>query len=200
MPSEDEVITGSVAITEADLVRGIGDHSAFYRLRWFIAVMFVAAAAVVILLGSSGPLAQWAPTGSCLGLVCVWAFVAPKFAAKKILGQLVRAGDNQVFYRFDGEGGTIRASGSTTTFAYRVVTRVRESATTLFVTVGNASTSIVPKRAFSPADLARLQAVLAANVKTEKAGSGKVFKLVVVWAALVFAFVVVWQLLNARPR
>ncbi len=201
MPADDEVITGSVSITEADLARGIGDHSAFFRLRWFITIMFAAACALIVFSGMSGPLEQWAPTGLCLAFVCLWAFIAPRLAARKMLRALVKGGDAQVLYRFDGEGGTIRASGSTSTFAYRVVSRVRESPTTLLLTVGSGSTSIVPKRAFSPADLTRLQALLAAHVKSEKAArSGTAFKLALVWVALVFVFVVVWQLLNARPR
>jgi hypothetical protein len=199
MSSDDGVINGSIAITESDLAQGIAALSAYFRLRWFLVLMFVAMVVGVAASGMADSGSRWAPSGAAFGFLCVWAFIAPKLTARKILRGLVKAGDNQVLYRFDAEGGTIRASGSTTTFAYRVLTRVRESPTTLFLTVGTATTSIVPKRAFSPDDLARLQQLLAANVKTEKlAGSRKTLKIVLVWLALVFVFVVVWQVLNAR--
>jgi YcxB-like protein len=200
MSSDDDVINGSIAITEADLVQGIAALSAYFRLRWFLVAMFVVMAVVLAASGMAGSGSQWAPSGGAFGFLCVWAFIAPKLTARKILRGLVKAGDNQVLYRFDADGGTVRASGSTTTFAYRVLTRVRESPTTLLLTVGTASTSIVPKRAFSPADLTRLQQLLAANVKTEELkGSRSALKIVLVWVALVFVFVVVWQFLNAAP-
>jgi hypothetical protein len=199
MPPEDEVINGSIGITEADLTRGIQDHSAFFRLRWFMLVMFAAASAVVLFSGMAVPLSQFAPQGLCFAFICTWAFVSPRLSARKMLRTLVKAGDNQILYRFDAEGGTVRASGATSTFAYRVLTRVRESATTLHLTFGSGATTLIPKRAFSPADLARLQALLAQYVKNEKTtGSGRALKLVFVWLALVFAFVVIWQFLNAR--
>jgi hypothetical protein len=201
MADGDEVISGSIAITETDLVQGIVALSAYFRLRWFFLVVFVAMGGVLAASGMSGSGGQWAPSAVCFGFLCVWSFLAPKLAARKILRGLVKAGDNQVLYRFDAEGGTIRASGSSTTFAYRVLTRVRESPTTLLLTVGTASTSIVPKRAFSPGDLARVQQFLTANVKNEKlSGSGRAFKIALLWLALVFAFVVVWQFLGAHPR
>jgi hypothetical protein len=199
MPTDDGVINGSIAITEADLTQGIAALSTYFRLRWFFLVLFVAMIGGLVASGMDGAGGRWVPSGACFGFFCVWAFIAPKLAARKVLRGLVKGGDTQVLYRFDAEGGTIRASGSTTTFAYRVVTRVRESPATIFLTVGAGSTSLVPKRAFSPEDLGRLQQSLAANVKTEQLpGSRNVLKIVLVWIALVFVFVVVWQVLNAR--
>jgi hypothetical protein len=201
MSSDDGVvINGSIAITEADLVQGIAALSAYFRLRWFLIAVF---GVMILALGASGMAgsgSQWAPSGAVFGFLCVWAFIAPKLGARKILRGLVKAGDNQVLYRFDAEGGTIRASGSSTTFAYRVLTRVRESPTTLLLTVGTASTSIVPKRAFSPDDLARLQQLLAANVKAENLrGSRNALKIALVWVVLVVVFVAVWQFLSSAP-
>jgi hypothetical protein len=199
MAPEDDVITGSIAITEKDLVRGISDAFAIFRLRWFIAAVFGGSLALVVVMsGTRGSLGQWGPSAFCLVFFGGWVFAGPRLAARKVLRGLVKGGDNQVLYRFDGEGGTIRASGTTSSFAYRIVSRVRETSTTLLLTLGAGSTSIVPKRAFSPGDLDRLRQLLAAHVRTEKTGGGKALKLVVVWVALVFVFVVVWQFLNAR--
>jgi YcxB-like protein len=201
MPTDDGVINGSIAIDEADLLQGINALSAYFRLRWFFVASLVVMAAGLVVSGAVGSGGPWFPSGALYSFLCVWAFVAPKLAARRILRGLVKAGDNQVLYRFDAEGGTIRASGSTSTFAYRVLTRVRESRTTLLLTVGTGSTAIVPKRAFSPDDLARLQQVLAANVKTEKpSGRRNAFKIGFVWLLLLLAFIAVWQFLNAGPR
>ncbi len=170
MSAEEQVITGSVAITEADLAQGIGALSTYYRLRWFILLAFLAMLGA-LRATATVPVQQWGAYAAIFGLFCVWVFFSPRLAARKLLRVLVKAGDNQVLYRFDAEGGTVRASGATTTFAYRVLTRVRESRATLFLTIGAGSTSLVPKRAFSPEDLARLRQLLAANVKKiEKVG------------------------------
>jgi hypothetical protein len=201
MPPEDEVITGSVAITEKDLAQGITGAIAFFRMRWFLAAMFGGALAFLVAInGTKASLGQWAPSGLLLVFFGAWVFAGPRLAARKLLRALIKGGDNQVLYRFDGEGGTIRASGTSSSFAYRIVSRVRETSTTLLLTLGAGSTSIVPKRAFSDSDLERLRQLLATHVKPEKAGGRKPIKLIAIWVALIVVFLVVWQLLNNGPR
>jgi hypothetical protein len=201
MSSPDEVISGSVAITEADLTRGVTEASSLYRARWIYlglaALVFAIAAGTGSLVWSTSNL----PALTGITVFYLLLFVGPRLAARKLFRAMVKAGDSQVLYRFDAEGVTIRASGVTTTFAYRLLAQFRSSGSALLLTTNAGSTTIVPHRAFSAPDLERVHALLGAEVKrAPPRGLAKPAKLIILWVALVFAFVVVWQFLNARPR
>jgi hypothetical protein len=201
MSPSDEVISGSVAITEADLTRGVTEASALYRGGWIYLGLSGVVLAIAVATGSIVWSQANVPAFTFMVVFYLLLFVGPRLSARKLFRALVKAGDNQVLYRFDSEGVTIRAAGVTTTFAYRLLSQFREGAATLLLTTNAGSTTIIPKRAFATPDLDRVRALLSVEVKRAPArGLAKPIKLVIFWLALVFAFVVVWQFMNARPR
>src|SRR5262249_36944173 len=125
-------------------------------------------------------------------------FVAPRLTARRILRALTKAGDGDVTYRFDPEGGTIRASGSTTSFAYRARTKAREGKTAFLLYPNPLVANIVPKRAFSAEGMERVRSYITANVPTKR--TPRVAKIFLIWIALIVGFVVLWQFLNTGGR
>jgi hypothetical protein len=57
---------------------------------------------------------------------------------------------------------------------------------------------LVPKRAFTDADQARLRAELTARVPVHKSPGGGAKRVVILWLALVLVFLGIWQLLSAK--
>lgn len=201
MVSEDEVVTGSIGLTERDLVLGVREISNLFRFRWLLLALTSVMFGIAAVSNSSVCAAHNLPELVGLGVFYLAIFAGPRWSARRLYRSLIKAGDSQVFYRFDAQGVTIRASGQTTSFAYRLLSRFRETAATFLLKRDGGLTTIVPKRAFADAEVSRLRALLSAEVKHEPGrGLGRAGKLVVLWVALVFAFVVMWQFLNARPR
>jgi hypothetical protein len=134
-----------------------------------------------------------------LGYV-LFMFLAPRLNARRQLRAMARAGDTNVTYRFDGEGITIRSAGATSTLAYRRLVKVVQGRTALLLYTTDHVANIVPLRAFSADELARLRAFLPTEAKPKKLRSAT--RLVILWVALVFTFLVVWQFLTAQapPR
>lgn len=201
MSPADEVVSGAVAITHADLTRGVRDAVMLYRARWLCLGLFVA---LMVAAGVTGSMV-WS-VKNVLPLVgasvfYVFLFVGPHLTGRRLYRALIKGGDNQVMYRFDAEGVTIRASAVTTTFAYRLLSRFRETRSMFLLTTNSGMTTIVPKRAFAASDLQRVRGLIPVEVKREAGrGLARPVKFFVLWLALIIAFVVVWQLLNARPR
>ena len=190
-------MTGTVAVTETDLTRGIIEASPVFRMRWILIAIF---SAIVAAYGATGSLMQ-----STYGVVYavgmaaffVYLLVAPRLRARKARARLVRAaGDNRVVIRFDAEGVTVAGVGETDTdaIAYRDLVWFRENATTLVVSVNGAPLTI-PKRAFAADDLPRARRWLAAQVKFERGPDGSVAGLML-GLALIVALLLAWQFLN----
>jgi hypothetical protein len=193
---QDSPIIGRVGLTEADLRRPIVEMSLWTRLRWGYVALWIAFGSVLV--QGQGPVTDWLPQMIAMGVFAGFLFYRPWLAARRSLAALVRAGDSEVIYRFDEDGVTIRASGSTTTFAYRTLTKVKEGTTALLLYSDPAVASIIPKRAFAPADLERVRALVAPHAKPEPLRAFP-WKGVLIWLGLVFVAMVVWQLMNAHP-
>jgi hypothetical protein len=198
MAEEENVITGHVELQEADLRSAILEASAMFRRRWW----YVVAAGALLLGGPATgrglpPLRSMAPSLAGCAAFLALLFIAPRLSARRALNALTKAGDANVYYRFDPEGVTIRAPGSTAAFAYRTVNRVREGKQTLLLYGLGGVANMVPKRAFAPAELARVSALLAANVEVQKSRLFPAWRLAL-WAIAIVASLVVFKLLQAR--
>jgi YcxB-like protein len=189
-----DIVTGTLELEERDLHAGIVDSSWFLRARFAIAailafsygtVAFTSHAPVSQMLGQMLP-------GAVLVLVL---FVTPGMRARRLLESLAKGGDRHASFRFDGDGVTFRTAGSTTTSAYRSISEYREGKASFLVYHSPGVANVIPKRAFSPGDLARVSALLAANVKGKRQRS--VGKIVILWFACILTFLVVWQFLSA---
>jgi YcxB-like protein len=100
-----------------------------------------------------------------------WTFFRLWYGARRIHSAVVRGGDDEVIYRFEGDGVTMRGPGSTTSLALRTLVRVKEGKTAFMLYVNPYVANIVPKRAFAPADVDRVRALLAMHVRVEQVGS-----------------------------
>jgi hypothetical protein len=194
-PVETAPVIGSIEMDEKVLTPAIAQMSPLYRLRWLVPLwgtFFV----VFMALGTS-PRTMAVPMAFTV-VVLALLLITPRLTARRLVEAIARGGDRHVSYRFDDEGITIRAAGATTTFAYRKLVRVREIKTALLLYTTHQIANIIPKRAFSDSDLARVRAFLAPYTKAQKRGA--TVKLVVLWLALVVAFLVLFQLVLAPSR
>jgi hypothetical protein len=156
--AEAAPVTGTIELDERDLAPAIVRMSPIYRIRWLV-VLWVAFSATYSALG--GTISKALLPVVMSAAFAVFLFAWPRLTARRLVRSIAHGGDAHVAYRFDHEGLTIRAAGVTTTLAYRQLVRVREVRTALLLYTTSQLANIVPKRAFSQADLPRVRAFLA---------------------------------------
>jgi len=193
MNDETEVVTGDLELEERDLHAAILDTSWLLRARFGIAAILAFSYGTLAFMGHAHLQDLFGPL-LCGAVLVAALFVTPNLRARKLLEALAKGGDRRASFRFDGEGVTFRTAGSTTTSAYRSIAEYREGKAAFLVYHSPGVANVVPKRAFSPADLARVSALLAANVKAKRGGNAS--KILIVWFALILVFMVVWQFLS----
>ena len=194
--TDPSVIVGTVRLTERELRTPIVEMSWLYRWRRIITVIAAINVGSFTFMGAS--LRENYQPLLCLGVFLALLYAGPWIAARRILRALTRGGDADVSYRFDDEGVTVRSAGATASFAYRRLIKAREGSTAFLLYCSPMVANIVPKSAFAAGEVDRVRALIAAHV-APKPLRGRGGKILIVWLVLVFAFVVVWQLLNARP-
>jgi hypothetical protein len=198
-PTEpSEPVVGTVQLTKNDLLGPLTQLSWLFRARVGISFILFFSVAVLWFAAAGRSAAQFLPQLLFGGLFTAYLFIAPRITAHRVFAAIARAGDTNASYRFDQDGVTIRSAGSTTSFAYRKLVQVREVKTALLLYTTPQIANIVPKRAFSVDGLDRLRALLATHVKTPIRRLGSGTRLVILWAALVLAFLVTWQFLSSR--
>jgi hypothetical protein len=195
MPAERAPIEGRLRMTEEDVLDGLHGMMPFLRVRWIYLTIILAAA---IFGASSGWLLKsplsFLPFLGLNGFLVALSFFGPKSSARKI-ARALRLDEGDVTFRFDGEGVSQHAPGSTSTTAYRVIPGWREVKGAFLLTCGPNAANIVPKRAFAPGDVERVRALLAENVKPAPVPGRKgLRRMFTIWLLLIVAFFVVWQL------
>jgi hypothetical protein len=167
-------IFGCARLSEAEVREALIRTSPVLRFRW--AILAVSAVGVVLAVprfdgkGPNGWL-DIAPFIVVLAVFFTMILLGPRTNARKILKAL--GAEGEIDYRFDGEGMTIRAPGTSSTVSYRVITRYRETALTFLVYSSPGLANVVPKRAFAGADVDGVRALLEANVRPAGATEGK---------------------------
>jgi len=103
-----------------------------------------------------------------------------------------------VAFRFDAEGMSIDAPGRKHTLAWATLVHCLEAPESFLVYTTPAAVMVVPKRAFSATDQARLRTLLAELVPKRPLRGVKLFALrtLVLWVVLVLAFLAIWQFLE----
>jgi hypothetical protein len=192
----NDIITGTLELEERDMHAAIIDSSWLLRARFGIAAILAFSYGMLFFTSRVNVNQMFGPV-LCGAVLVATLFVTPRTRARKLLESLAKGGDRHASYRFDGEGLTFRTAGSTTTSAYRTIAEYREGKAAFLVYHSPGVAHVIPKRAFSPEDLARVSARLAANVKAKRGGMAT--KILVVWFAAILFFMVVWQLLNRAP-
>jgi hypothetical protein len=197
-PAATEAITGSMSVTEADLVTVIVEGSGIFRVRWTCGAL---------LAGGLLPYVATAPghvpmSGTSVATYFVVAFgylfLMPRVHGRRSFSGVVAAGDKGVSYHLDDEGLTVRGAGTTSTMAYRVFSQVREAKTAFFVGTGDNPAAIsIFKKAFSSDDVKRLRALLATHLKVDR-GLSKA-SIIALLAFGMLPLVFLWQCLMT-PR
>jgi hypothetical protein len=196
MESAVEPILGTLELDEADLRAGIVQSSGVLRARLGIVLVVAFCYSMLGLMNGGVPLTQNLPSMLVGAAFVAVLFASPRWRARQLLRALAAGGDRHASFRFDAEGVTYRTAGSTTTTSYRSLVEYRETKSSFLVYASPGIANIVPKRAFSPSDVARVGALLAANVKRKRARGGT--RLVILWFSLILFFLVVWQFLSAK--
>jgi hypothetical protein len=197
-----ETVTGTLELQESDLRAAIIESSWPIRARFgILAVVALCYGALAV--SEPSTVKQMLPSLLAIGAFLVVLFITPSRRARKLLEVVAKGGDRHASYRFDADGLTLRTAGATTTAAYRSLSEYREGKTSFLIYSSPGVANVVPKRAFSPADLATVSALLAANVKRTRGRSAS--KIIILWFALILMFLVVWQFLSnqaptPRPR
>jgi hypothetical protein len=160
----DETISGTLELEESDLHAAIIDTSPLLRARFAIAAVLALSYVLLAFVAHAARRDMVGPI-ICGAVLAGTLFLTPKVRARQLLEALTKGGDRHASFRFDGEGVTFRTAGSTTTSAYRSLVAYREGKTAFLVYQSPGVANVIPKRAFSPEDVARVSARLLASVK-----------------------------------
>jgi len=191
-------IVGLTTVTADDLVPAIALLPLF-RQRW----IFLAAAGGLVLmfmLLNNGPPAGLIPFIVFTTLFQAFMFLGPRYLARR---SITTMSSHIVRYRLDPDEIGISNAGTTVTRRWDLLERYVETGSAFLIWVGPSAIQIVAKRAFAPHELAWLRAQLASSAG-RRAGRPRApsrsLRLGLLWAALVMAFLVMWQLLQLRQR
>jgi hypothetical protein len=187
-----EPVVATISLTEEDIRAGIIESSGLYRARWLVALLLIGESVLLPALG----IPFTSISSLLIGAVvfAAFTFLMPWRSARRQVGRLRAAGDTNVTYRFDAEGLTTRSAGASSTVAYRRLVKTKVGKKTLLLSFHDHVANIIPLRAFSGDELARVLAFLPPNAKAKKIAT---WRPILIWIALVFVFLVVWQFLSA---
>jgi len=200
-------IIGTTTVTADDLAPAIALLPLF-RHRW----LFLAAAGALVIMFvvmNDGRPAGLVPFIVFTALFQGFMFLGPRYLA----GRSIRAmASHIVRYRLDPDEIGISNAGTTVTRRWDVLERFAETGSAFLIWVGPSAIQIVAKRAFAPHELAWLRTQLtstagqSAAARTATGGRersrapSRALGTGLLWAALMAAFLVIWQLMQARRR
>jgi hypothetical protein len=107
-----------------------------------------------------------------------------------------------VDFRFDAAGVTIDAPGRKATTAWSALARSIETPEAFAIYTTPATVMLVPKRAFSAEDQARLRALLSKLVPNQPLRGVKLYSLrtLVIWVVALVGFLAVWKFLSPGAK
>ena len=159
-----------------------------------LAVCAALLAVSVLLVGRQPWLAGFAgAVGLVFGFLGIWHSAGPRYLGRQHI-QGLNEDEIPVRFRFDQEGMTISGSWGTSFYRYCGIHSYTERGSAILVQTGPMLRMVVPKRAFSPADLETVRGLLKSRVKP-RAGSvepqpGLVWRYVALWVAIVLLLLV----------
>lgn len=160
MSNDAKPVSVKVTLTEQDLADGITAMSVFHKVRWLIVALLVV---VNVVAWRTGALASRDTLGAQVITFVVFvgfAFWGPRLSARRQFAAMTKAGELDVTYTFDAEGVTIHSSGGATSVAYRELVKVVRGKAALLLYTARQVARVVPLRAFSDEDRARVLAWL----------------------------------------
>jgi len=163
-------IVGISRLSEAEVRDALIDGNPLWKYPW--PVFAVTAALAVYLVPSfswSMETARYSPFLILVGVFWWWLLLGPRNEARGKMAML-GAAEGDIQYHLEDEGMVIVAPGAAGTVLYRDITDCRETELVFRVTSLGA-TNIVPKRAFRPADLEAVRALLNARVRPARSST-----------------------------
>jgi len=197
---EGRVIEGHVALTEEDF------SSAWRFLPQMRSMVAVSIWIVVLIPGLASVSAAWMggrawPYGVG-ALLCggALAFGLRRGRARWARSSLeLLRGSEGVLFRFDDKGFLLKSPGRESQLAWDTLYRCIETVSAFLIYTAPQVVAVVPKRAFTPAEQADLQALLRERIRPAPlAGVFRPGRLLLLWLALVIAFLAIWQFLNPK--
>jgi hypothetical protein len=151
--------------------------------------------ASVLLLGRHAWLAGFAGAlGLLFGFLGIWHTAGPRYLARQFIRGL-NEDEFPVRFRFDQDGMTISGTWGSSFYRYSGIHSYTEHRSKILVQTGPVLRTVVPKRAFSSADLEIVQALLRSRVKpratsAEPSGASLTVRYVALWVAIVLLLLV----------
>jgi hypothetical protein len=198
--SDGDVILGATRLTEKDLRDGITAMSPMIGARWLLLGFWMLLFVIPLAAGGGKVVVDWAPMIASGAILLGFLFTWAGRSARKMLRSL-RALDGDIHFRFDRDGMTMVAPGSTVTIAYRVIPRFRETPDAFLIYDNTMTAHIVPKRSFATADVPRISALLTTNIQDtlgKQRGPWRWFFSFIVWLVLVLAVIGIWVVVSGQ--
>ena len=191
-------VVGLTTVTADDLEPAI-TLLPLFRQRW---LFLVAAGALIVMFAvmNGGQPAGLTPFIVFTVLFQGFMFLGPRYLARRSIASM---SSHIVRYRLDADEIGISNAGTTVTRRWDALERFLETDSAFLIWVAPSAIQIVAKRAFAPHELAWLRAQLTGNAGRTQARGGnrpRALRMGLLWAALVAAFLVIWQLMQSSRR
>jgi hypothetical protein len=137
------------------------------------------------------------PNGTALVVIVALAqgFMLWNQRARFVKAGLDAAGGKNFEYRFDARGCSVKTSDSEWTSNWSALHRHAQTEQAFLLYTSPRLATIIPKRAFSPADRALLATELASRVAPPK-GSKDIARQLLIWAVLIIGFLLFLRFSN----
>lgn len=200
MADEDVVVSTDVELTEADFVALVPHLPEFGRRSLLpLAILLLVPASVLV---NQGPaVALLLPMILGVAAYAYFVLALRRRWPKRALADL---GPGLTSFRFDDFGFSASSSLRQHRLAWSALARYVESPEAFAIYTTPRTLLVVPKRAFGAADVARVSDLLRARVTAKPAsppaGRAVLKRMLLLWLALIIAFLAIWLLLNEEPR
>jgi uncharacterized membrane protein len=197
-----DAIRGQLTLTDEDVQRAIREQAG---LKWWHLGLVLP---VILLMGwpafkgwdSENPFVSVVPMLFFVVLMGFLLRVRFRTVGKQVMENKTEA-ERQLSFHFDASGYRITTPVSTASGQWSSVHRTQESASTFFIYPASNLFQVVPKRALAEPDVPRLRALLAEHVQprpTKYTGTARAKKALLLWVALIFMFLLIWQFLGGE--
>ena len=195
MADEDAVVSADVELTEADFV-GLMPHLPEFGRPWLLPLSMFLVVPVSVLVNHGPAMALLLPMTLGVSAFAYFMYALRRRWPKRALADL---GPGLTSFRFDDFGFSASSSLRQHRLAWSALARYVETPEAFAIYTTPRTLLVVPKRAFRTAEAARVSELLKARVSARPVSpaAGAVLKrLLLVWLALIVAFLTIWFLLN----
>jgi YcxB-like protein len=192
-------VVGHVVMEVSDVERALAETGSLGLRRLLLWPVLLAAFFLISLLTNSD--SSWEPRRTIVPVVLGVSFwvglllYARKSGARKTLeGKTER--DRSITFELDPAGYSISTPTSSSRSDWSNLHRYHEGKSAFLLYLNPTVHQILPKRAFSDDDVAKVRALLAAHVTQRPAGRSRRTAMILLWAVLVIVFLAIWQFVS----